>query len=99
MRPNTTPLQRLIAGKSIRRSRWRWPRGPAGSIGGSKSARNGSAGYAARTANSAGSELWIFDPPKTVMRAEEVQQPDEQDANYYNKALHFNPRARGTRNA
>jgi len=56
------------AAKSIRRSRWRWPRGrlEASSIGGSKSgghAWSGGDGYAVPMAGSGGSKLVIFVAP------------------------------------
>jgi hypothetical protein len=66
--------EKQTAENSIRRSRLRLQPGrkPASSIGGSKSVSSGSVGYAVPMAGNGGSELWIFDPPKTVRRAEEV---------------------------
>ena len=55
-----------IAGKWIRPSRLRQPRGPleASSTGGSKSASSGWDGYAVQTAVNDGSKLLIFGQPK-----------------------------------
>jgi hypothetical protein len=63
IRPSTA---KPIAGKWIRRSRWKLPHGQlaARSTGGSESAVSGSEEYAAQTADNGGSRLLIFVRPR-----------------------------------